>query len=69
MYRCFKLTKKYRLTLNRFPKTAKNINSTDVYSTGIRNWVADDSYNYSIVIGTFRIIFSINRTKDGCCNC
>jgi hypothetical protein len=67
MYKCFKLTKKYRLTFNKFPKTAKNIKSIDVYSTGIRNWIADDSYNYSIVLGTFRIIFSIERTDVGCC--
>lgn len=66
MYKCFKITKKYNLTFNRFPKTAKNIKSIDAYSTGIRNWVADDSYNYSIVLGYFRIIFSINRTDVGC---
>ncbi len=67
MYKCIKLTKKYSLTFNKFPKTAKNIKSIDAYSTGIRNWTADDSYNYSIVLGTFRIIFSIEKTNVGCC--
>lgn len=68
MYKAFKITKKYRLTFNKFKKSAKNDKSICVYSTGIRNWVADDSFNYSIVLGTFRIIFSIERIQRGCCN-
>lgn len=58
--------KHFRITFNKFPKTAKQVSK--VYHTGIRNWVADDSYNYSLVIGTFRIIFSIDRVQSSCCN-
>ena len=39
-----------------------------VYKTGLRYWKADDSYNYAIVIGLFRIIFSINRKMMSCSN-
>jgi len=63
MYKCIKLTKKYSLTFNKFRKSAKGMS---VYQTGIRNWTADDSYNYSIVLGTFRIIFSIKRRCGEC---
>jgi hypothetical protein len=65
MYKRFKITKKYEITFNKFPKTAKEVSK--VYHTGIRNWVADDSYNYSIVLGTFRIIFAINREMYNTC--
>lgn len=67
MYKRIKLTKKYSLTFNKFRKIVKSIKTVDVYSTGIRNWVTDDSYHYSIVLGTFRIIFSIKRTDVKCC--
>jgi hypothetical protein len=67
MYKNFKITKKYNITFNKFPKTAKDIDSINVYKTGLRNWISDDSYNYSIVLGTFRIIFTIERTDVGCC--
>lgn len=66
MYKSFKITGKYRLTFNVFQKTAKRVSK--VYWSGIRTWVADDSYNYSVVFGTFRIIFSIERTQFGSCN-
>ncbi len=66
MYKAFQ-NKKYYLAFNTFPKTAKNVSK--VYLTGIRNWVSDDMYNYSIVINRFRIIFGIKRTNFGdCCN-
>jgi hypothetical protein len=65
MYKRFKITKKYEITFNKFPKTAKEVSK--VYHTGIRNWVVDDSYNYSIVLGTFRIIFAINREMYNTC--
>lgn len=67
MYKSFKY-KKYNLQFHIFPKTAKKGNWNNVYLSGIRNWVADDSYNYSIVIGTFRIILTINRNVMSCCN-
>jgi len=66
MYKSFK-SKKFYLAFNTFPKTAKEVSK--VYHTGIRNWESDDASNYSIVIGTFRIIFAINKTQfgDSCC--
>lgn len=65
IYKAFQ-NKKYYLAFNTFPKTAKNV--SEVYHTGIRNWVSDDMYNYSIVIGTTRIIFGIKRQcNDTCC--
>lgn len=66
MYKAFH-SKKYYLAFNTFPKTAKNVSR--VYLTGIRNWVSDDMYNYSIVIRQFRIIFGIKRNNySDCCN-
>lgn len=65
MYKSFQ-NKKYYLAVNTFPKTAKSISI--VYSSGIRNWVSDDMYNYSIVINRFRVIFGIKRVDNGCCN-
>lgn len=63
MYKAFQ-NKKYYLAFNTFPKTAKKVSS--VYLTGIRNWISDDMYNYSIVINRFRIIFSIKRNQYNC---
>jgi len=65
MYKAFQ-NKKYYLAFNTFPKTAKNVSK--VYLSGIRNWVSDDMYNYSIVINRFRIIFGIKRITHDCCN-
>jgi len=62
MYKAFQ-NKKYYLSFSTFPKSAKNISS--VYLTGIRNWDAEDMYNYSVVINRFRIIFGIKR-NSGC---
>jgi len=64
MYKRF-YYKKCSLAFNVFPATAKQVSK--VYLTGIRNWVANDSFNYSIVLGIFRIIFSINREIADCC--
>jgi hypothetical protein len=64
MYKRFRFTKKISLTFHTFRRPRKT--TSIVYYTGIRNWVADDSYNYSIVLGLFRIIFSIERSI-GCC--
>ena len=63
MYKAFQ-NKKYYLAFNTFPKTAKEV--SNVYLTGIRNWISDDMYNYSIVINRFRIIFSIKRNQYNC---
>ena len=64
MYKRIKLSKKYNLSFGTFPKTAKRVSK--VYTTGIRNWIAQDSFNYSIVIYRFRIIFSIERNIGNC---
>lgn len=63
MYKAFQ-NKKYYLAFNTFPKTAKEV--SNVYLTGIRNWISDDMYNYSIVINRFRIIFGIKRNQYNC---
>jgi hypothetical protein len=65
MYKAFQ-NKKYYLAFNTFPRTAKNVSK--VYLSGLRKWVSDDMYNYSIVINTFRIIFGVKR-KCMDCNC
>lgn len=67
MYKAFQ-NKKYYLAFNTFPKTAKKPPYNRVYLSGIRNWVSDDMYNYSLVIYRFRIIFGIKRPNFGCCN-
>ena len=65
MYKAFQ-NKKYYLAFNTFPKTAKNQTYNEVYMSGIRNWISDDMYNYSIVINRFRIIFGIKRNQYNC---
>lgn len=65
MYRAIQ-NKKYYLVINTFRKSAKDVSI--VYLSGIRNWVSDDMYNYSFILGTFRIIFGIKRKSNGCCN-
>ena len=60
------MTKKFYFYIGTFKKEAKQI--SPVYLTGIRNWETADAYNYSLVLGTFRIIFSINKSKIGSCN-
>ena len=65
MYKAFQ-NKKYYLAFNTFPKTANNVSK--VYLTGVRNWVSDDMYSYSIVINRFRIIFGIKRLQFSDCN-
>jgi len=62
MYKDFKI-KRFRLAFNKFPKTAKGL--SNVYRAGFRYWTADDSTNYSLVLGTFRIIFSIDKQNFG----
>ncbi len=56
--------KKYYLAINKFPKTAKTV--SPVYLTGIRNWDSDDMKTYSIVLGTFRIMFGIKKDEYSC---
>jgi len=63
MYKAIQ-NKKYYLAINKFPKTAKTV--SPVYLTGIRNWDADDMKTYSIVLGTFRIMFGIKKDVGKC---
>lgn len=63
MYKSFN-TKRYHISISTFKKKAKDISK--VYHTGIRLWESDDAKNYSIVINTFRIIFSINKDIYTC---
>jgi hypothetical protein len=66
MYKAFRIKKKYRLTINTFKQSAKVVSV--VYHSGIRNWETQDDFNYSIVIKTFRIIFSIQKKQMGYCS-
>jgi len=65
-YKRFKF-KRFDLTYNKFPKTAKNIKSVTVYKSGFHYWTDDEDENYSMVIGVFRLILSI-PLKNGCCD-
>jgi hypothetical protein len=60
MYKRFKITKKYEIIFEKFPSTRKYRQKpiSTIYKPGIRCWYGADSYNYTIVFGTFRIIFS-----------
>jgi hypothetical protein len=64
MYTRIKISRRWSLTFNTFRWTAKEV--SPVYLTGFRKWTSDDSFNYSIVIGNFRIIFSIERLMGDC---
>ncbi len=66
MYKAFRIKNKYRLTVNTFKKSAKSVSI--VYRSGIRKWETEYSFNYSIVLGTFRLIFSIEKTQYGSCS-
>lgn len=62
MYKCFKKGG-LRIAINKFPKTAKNVSS--VYLTGFHKWEAFQDANYSIVLGVFRLIVSIDKKQYG----
>lgn len=66
MYNRIKINNKYSITFNTFRKLAKNV--SNVYKIGIRNWISYESYNYSIVLYTFRIIFSIKKLNQNTTN-
>jgi hypothetical protein len=65
MYKYIK-TKHHTLTFNIFPLSRKSLSI--VYKTGIRIWKTFEDINYSIVLGTFRIILSkrhsISQTNE-----
>jgi len=56
---------KYYLAIETFPKTAKEISV--VYHTGIRIWDSWDMKTYSLVLGTFRIMFGIKHRGGDVC--
>ncbi len=64
MYKAFQ-NKKYYLSFNTFPKTAKQVSK--VYHTGIRIWDSQDMKTYSIVLYRFKIMFGIKKTQQGHC--
>jgi len=64
MYKAIQ-NKRYYLAINKFPKTAKTVST--VYLTGIRNWESDDMKTWSIVLGTFRIMFGRKKNDAGTC--
>ena len=51
--------KSYYLAIEKFSDSAKTLSK--VYLTGIRNFESDDMKTYSIVLGTFRIMFGIKK--------
>lgn len=65
MYKTIKI-KKVHLTFNKFKKGAKILSR--VYRSGIRIFNHTDSYNFSIVVFTFRLILSIDKKQIGCSN-
>ena len=65
MYKSIKF-KNLTIAVNRFPATARRV--SNVYLTGIRNWKAQDANYYSLVIGRFRVMLSINKNIGECCN-
>ena len=64
MYKAIQ-NKRYYLAINKFRKGAKTL--SPVYHTGIRNWESDDMKTYSIVLGTFRIMFGIKKDVADTC--
>jgi len=68
MYKAIQ-NKKYYFAVNKFPKTAKKLQTkSNAYKTGIRSWNSDDMKTYAIVIGTFRIMFGTKKTQYGECS-
>lgn len=63
MYKAIQ-NKKYYLAANTFRKTAKKVSR--VYLSGFKKWESDDMTTYSIVIGTFRIMFGVKKENLGC---
>ncbi|CCH01234.1 hypothetical protein FAES_3225 [Fibrella aestuarina BUZ 2] len=64
MYKQSKFLKKYTLAFERFRPAAKSL--SPVYQTGIRNWETDEFFSYSVVLGTFRVIFFIAKVARNC---
>ena len=72
MYKSFKLTKRYSISFETFPKSAKDLElKIPAYHTGICK--STDEINefdtYFFVLGTFRILFHVeHKHKCGVCN-
>lgn len=58
MYKAIQ-NKKYYLAVETFNERRKNISK--VYHTGVRIWNSDDMKTYSLVLGTFRIMFGVKK--------
>ena len=74
MSRIYKAKKMGNVTvaINRFPKTAKNLEVGDhgpVYKTGIRNWVTTfgSEHYYTLVLGCWRLMFVVKKQQGACC--
>lgn len=65
MYKNIRI-KSYTIAFEKFSRKRKDLSV--VYKTGFRNWDAMDSKDYSIVLGFFRIIISVNK-NIGACQC
>ena len=61
MYKEFKLTKRYSIAVNRFPKTAKNTH--EAYITGYhRNTDEINGFNtHFFVLGRFRVMWYVKH--------
>lgn len=60
-----------RIAINRFRKESKNIKCGEhgsVYGTGFHKWNAFSDINYSLVLGRWRVILSIDTNNGECCN-
>lgn len=60
MYKALKIGK-FRFTVNSFPRSAKKITSVDCYKTGFHYWDSFEDKNYSLTIGLYRVIISIDH--------
>jgi len=58
-----------RFAINRFPTTAKSIKCGEhgyVYRSGLHRWRTFVDNNYSLVLGRWRVIVSIDH-RGACC--
>ncbi len=71
MYKSFKLTKRHSIAFNKFPKSAKTVQTkVPAYHTGICKSTDDinEFETYFFVLGTFRIMWYVeHKHKSGAC--
>ena len=71
MYKSFKITKRYSISFETFPKSAKEIKTkVPAYHTGIckSTDVINEFDTYFFVLGTFRILWYVQH-KHKCGQC